>query len=95
MSHGYFKIRLLAVSQQKGKINNTNPKPLNNNNNTASPLDLNTSVQSNEWTKIECFHMSHGYFKIRLVIVSQQKEKINNTNPKPLNNNNNTASPLD
>jgi len=37
MPHGYFKIRLVVVSQQKGKINNTNPKPLNNNNNTASP----------------------------------------------------------
>ena len=37
--------------------------------------------------------MSHGYFKIKLVVVSQQKVKINNTNPEPLNNNNNMASP--
>ena len=43
MSHGYFGIMLEVVSQQEGKINNTNPKPLNNNNNMASPYQTDPS----------------------------------------------------
>ena len=36
MSNGYVKIRLVVVSQQKGKTKHTNPKTLNSNNNTKS-----------------------------------------------------------
>ena len=36
MSHGYFEIRLVRVSKQKGENKNTNPKPINSNNNTES-----------------------------------------------------------
>ena len=38
MSHGYFEIRLVRVSQQKGDNKNTNPKPINSNNNTESSV---------------------------------------------------------
>ena len=38
MSYGYFEIRLVGVSQQKGEIKNTNPKPTNINNNMESSL---------------------------------------------------------
>ena len=38
MSHGYFEIRLVRVSQQKGENKNINPKPINSNNNMESSL---------------------------------------------------------
>ena len=36
MFNGYFEIRLVRVSKQKGENKNTNPKPINSNNNTES-----------------------------------------------------------
>ena len=38
MWNGYFEIRLVRVSKQKGENKNTNPKPINSNNNTKSSL---------------------------------------------------------
>ena len=36
MCNGYFEIRLVRVSKQKGENKNINPKPINSNNNTES-----------------------------------------------------------